>query len=111
MLRTIETSLWQPMRSGALAGMIATLPMTVFMLLMGRVLPKWQHYELPPEALTDEQAERAGVKEHMEKPERVTVALIAHVGYGAAMGTAYPLSAKNVSFPSIFKGIVFGLGV
>jgi putative membrane protein len=99
------------MRNGALAGMIATLPMTLFMLLMARVLPKWQHYDLPPEALTDELAERAGVKEHLEKPERVVAALIAHMGYGTAMGTVYPLFAKNISFPSILRGIVFGLGV
>src|SRR3954451_17999139 len=114
MIRTIETSaktLWQPMGSGALAGMIATVPMTLFMLLTGRVLPKWQHYNLPPETITDELAKRAGLKEQMEKPERVMVAVIAHVGYASAMGTVYPLFAKNVSFPSIIKGIVFGLGV
>lgn len=114
MVRTFETrakTLRQPMRSGALAGTIATVPMTVFMLLMGRILPKWQHYDLPLEELTDELAERAGVKEHLEKPELVAVALIAHFGYGAATGALYPLFAKSVSFPSILKGIVFGLGV
>lgn len=114
MIQTFETNaniFWHSTRNSAIAGMIATLPMTLFMLLMGRILPKWQHYNLPPEALTDELAERAGVKEHLDKPKRVATALMAHVGYGATTGMLYPLFAKNVSFPSIIKGIVFGLGV
>jgi putative membrane protein len=114
MIRTFETELtipWYSFINGAIAGMIATLPMTLFMLLVGRLLPKWQHYNLPPEEITDELAERAGMKEHMDKPERVTTALIAHVGYGTAMGTIYPLFAKSVSFPAMLKGTVFGLGV
>ena len=108
---TREKISWQTIRNGALAGMIATFPMNMFMLLMWRFLPKWQHYNLPPEAITDELAERTGMKEHMDKPERIAAALIAHVGYGAAMGTVYPLFTKKASFPAMLKGIVFGLGV
>jgi len=114
MIRAYETNVnlfWHSIRNGAIAGVIATLPMTLFMLLMGRILPKWQHYDLPPEKITDELAERAGVKEHLEKPERIAVALMAHMGYGAATGTLYPLFAKGVSFSAMLKGIVFGLGV
>ncbi|MHB8600140.1 MAG: hypothetical protein ACYDER_25435 [Ktedonobacteraceae bacterium] len=48
---------------GALAGTIATFPMTAFMLLMMRALPCRQHYNLPPEKLTDELAKRAGIKQ------------------------------------------------
>jgi hypothetical protein len=55
---TREKISWQTITNSALAGMIATFPMTMFMLLMGRFLPKWQHYNLPPEAITDELAER-----------------------------------------------------
>lgn len=114
MQRTFDTRgkiSWQTIRNGALAGMIATFPMTLFMLIMGQFLPKWQHYNLPPEAITDEIAERAGIKKHMDKPERVTTALLAHVGYGTAMGPMYSLFTKKVSFPAMLKGIVFGLGV
>ena len=32
---------------GSVAGLIATIPMTLFMLLMQQVLPKWQKYALP----------------------------------------------------------------
>lgn len=95
----------------ALAGMIATLPMTLFMLFVQRFLPKWQHYDLPPEKITDELAERANVKKHLDKPKRVGVALTAHFGYGAAMGVLYPFFAKIASLPLILRGIIFGLGV
>ena len=37
---------------GALAGFLATAPMTVFMLTTQRFLPKGQQYELPPELIT-----------------------------------------------------------
>ena len=97
--------------SGTIAGTISTVPMTVFMLLMGRLLPKWQHYDLPPEKLTDELTERVGVKQHLDKPKRVGLALIAHFWYGALMGAIYPFCAKNLPCPPIFKGIIFGVGV
>ena len=103
-----------PLLRGALAGTIATLPMTAFMLLMMRVLPRWQHYDLPPEKLTDELAKRAGVKQHMSKPQKVALALVAHFGYGAAMGTLYSLLMQrgNIkTFPFLAKGNIFGLAV
>ncbi len=99
---------------GAVAGTIATLPMTAFMLLMMRALPRWQHYDLPPEKLTDELAKRAGVKQHMNKPQKVAVALVAHFGYGAAMGMLYTLFMQKGTlrpFPFLLKGNVFGLVV
>ncbi len=99
---------------GALAGTIATVPMTAFMLLMMRALPRWQHYNLPPEKLTDELAKRAGIKQHMNKPQKVAVALVAHFGYGAAMGMLYTLFMQKGTlrpFPFLLKGNVFGLMV
>lgn len=99
---------------GTVAGTIATLPMTAFMLLMMRALPRWQHYDLPPEKLTDELAERAGVKQHMNKPQKVAVALVAHFGYGATMGMIYSLFMQKGTlrpFHFLLKGNVFGLAV
>ena len=99
---------------GAIAGTIATVPMTAFMLFMMRALPRWQHYDLPPEKLTDELAKRAGVKQHMSKPQKVAVALVAHFGYGAAMGALYTLLMErgNIKmYPFLLKGNIFGLVV
>ena len=52
---------------GSVAGLIATIPMTLFMLLMQQLLPKWQKYALPPERITTELAKRAQVGKHIEQ--------------------------------------------
>src|SRR6266702_5711332 len=80
---------------GALAGFIATAPMTVFMLLTQRFLPKGQQYDLPPEIITKELAHRAHVRQHMDKRQILAATTVSHFGYGAAMGALYgPLSKK-----------------
>jgi putative membrane protein len=103
-----------PVGKGAVAGTVATIPMTAFMLLMQQALPRWQHYDLPPEKLTDELADRAGAKKHMNKPQKVALALVAHFAYGAAMGTLYSLLMQrgNIkTYPFLLKGNIFGLAV
>ena len=82
---------------GSVAGLIATIPMTLFMLLMQQLLPKWQKYALPPERITTELAKRAKVGKHMNKPQRVGATLIMHFGYGSNMGIFYaPYRAENL---------------
>jgi uncharacterized membrane protein YagU involved in acid resistance len=95
--------------AGALAGVIATLPMTLFMLLMHRLLPRWQQYALPPERITTRLAKRTGVAKHMNKPQRIGAALVAHFGYGGNMGTLYTPLAHKLTLPPAIKGAIFGL--
>lgn len=94
-----------------MAGVVGTVPMTIFMLLMHRLLPNWQRYALPPERITDALAKRAGVGKRMDKRQRVGAAVVAHFGYGASMGMMYSLFARLTSLPVLVKGIMFGLVV
>ncbi|MDQ2743628.1 MAG: hypothetical protein M3Z66_15225, partial [Chloroflexota bacterium] len=55
---------------GALAGGIATVPMTAFMLIAHRSLPFWQRSSLPPKKITMNIAHRIGLKKHMDEPQR-----------------------------------------
>src|SRR5437868_5151532 len=98
---------------GAIAGFVGTLPMTIFMLVMHRVLPKWQQYALPPEEITDELEDRADIDKYMDKKQHFGVALVSHFGYGAAMGVLYNFLAKRASLPvpAVLKGAVFGVAV
>jgi len=96
---------------GAVAGFVATIPMTLFMLLMHRFLPNWQKYALPPEAITDELSERVDLDEHMDKPQLLAATLVSHFGYGAVMGMLYSVTVPRLPLPSVLKGILFGLGV
>ena len=96
---------------GALAGFIATAPMTVFMLTTQRFLPKGQQYELPPELITKELAHRAHVRWHMSKTQILAATLVSHFAYGAAMGALYSPLDKRLSLPNVVKGVIFGVVV
>jgi len=97
--------------SGACAGFAGTLPMTIFMLLTQRFLPRGQRYDLPPEIITKELAHRAHVRHRMNKTEVLRATMVSHFGYGAAMGTLYGPLAKRIPLPAIIKGVLFGLFV
>lgn len=94
---------------GSVAGIIATIPMTLFMMLMQQVLPKWQKYALPPERITTELAKRAEVGKHMNKSQRVGATLLMHFGYGSNMGMLYAPLARKIHLPPALKGAIFGL--
>ena|SRR5438552_10872626 len=96
---------------GALAGFLATAPMTVFMLVTQRFLPRGQRYDLPPEIITKELAHRAHVRQHMAKWQILAATTVSHFGYGAAMGTLYRPLEKRTPLPAVVKGVLFGLGI
>jgi uncharacterized membrane protein YagU involved in acid resistance len=98
--------------SGAAAGLIATAPMTAWMVAAHRRLPRRDRYPLPPHEITMNLAEEAGVRDALDSREaqkEVTLAL--HFGYGAAAGAAYALVAPRIPLPPAIKGGLFGLGV
>ncbi len=109
-LKTLSSQLGVPLSAGAIAGLIATLPMTLFMLLMQQLLPHHQKYALPPERITGQLAHRAGQK-HMSKPQLLATTLVSHFGYGSFMGTLYGTLSKKVRLPlpAAVNGIIFGL--
>jgi uncharacterized membrane protein YagU involved in acid resistance len=95
--------------SGTCAGFAGTLPMTIFMLLTQRFLPRDQRYDLPPEIITKELASRAHVRHHMNKIEVLVATTFSHFGYGAALGSLYAPLLKRLPLPGIIKGMLFGL--
>jgi uncharacterized membrane protein YagU involved in acid resistance len=96
------------MCQGALAGVVATVPMTVAMELMHRQLPAHERYPLPPREIMMEVAEEAGVKEQMDEPERIGMTLAAHFGYGAAVGALYAPLARRLPLPPALGGAAYG---
>ncbi|MBV9230228.1 MAG: DUF1440 domain-containing protein [Chloroflexi bacterium] len=92
-----------------IGGATGTIPMTIFMLVTQRFLPKGQRYELPPELITKELAERAHIRHHMNKTQVLIATLFSHFGYGAAMGVLYGILGRQLPFSSLFRGIVFSL--
>lgn len=95
---------------GAIAGTVATIPMTLVMIALFRRLPPAQHYPLPPRLITTKLAERTGIRPIMRDPTLTVATLLAHFGYGAATGALFPfLESRRVS-PAL-AGPGYGLAV
>lgn len=99
------------LRNGAIAGFLATGPMTATMELMFRFLPRRERYPLPPSQITAGLSEAVGLREHTSQEEHAALTLTGHFGYGATAGALYAPIANRVPLPPAIKGIVFGLVV
>lgn len=95
---------------GAIAGAVATIPMTLIMTRLFRQLPPDQRYPLPPRLITESIAERAGVNPASSDDALTRGTLIAHFGYGAATGALFPLLEQR-GYPPALAGPGYGLGV
>jgi uncharacterized membrane protein YagU involved in acid resistance len=96
---------------GALAGLAATVPMTLFMQRMHQQLPARERYPLPPSEIVEELTEQAGIDEQINASEHTALTMLAHFGYGAATGALYAPLAQVYHPPALLGGATFGLGV
>jgi uncharacterized membrane protein YagU involved in acid resistance len=106
-----KTTLPVALTVGALAGLTATVPMTLFMQQMHRKLPAHERYPLPPSEIVEELTDQAGVDEQINASEHIALTMLAHFGYGAATGALYAPLAQAYRPPALLGGTVFGLGV
>jgi uncharacterized membrane protein YagU involved in acid resistance len=96
---------------GALAGIVATIPMTLLMIEWHQRLPPAEKYPLPPREIVDELAEKAGVDEHLSETEKTNLSIIGHFAYGALNGAVYAPLVSLVQTPNPVNGVVYGLGI
>jgi uncharacterized membrane protein YagU involved in acid resistance len=92
---------------GSLAGLVATLPMTMIMEMLHRQLPPTERYPLPPREITEKLAEEADVKDELSEPEQTGLTLVSHFAYGTAAGAAYVLTADRLPLSPILRGPAF----
>jgi putative membrane protein len=93
---------------GAVAGLLATVPMTLSMELMHRQLPAREQYPLPPSEIMTV-AEEASLRGHLDPPKHTAATLAAHFGYGATAGALYGPLAAPLPLPPALKGSIFGM--
>jgi hypothetical protein len=74
---------------GALAGLVATVPMTALMIAVHRRLPWFERYQFPPEKITGELADALDLEVVQTEPVRTIATAVAHLGYGAGAGSVY----------------------
>lgn len=93
----------------ALAGLVATAPMSLWMLAAQRGLPAHERYPLAPELITARVGQRAGLAHLMARPAaRRTLSLLAHFAYGAATGSLYA-AVEHAAAPPLVRGAGLGL--
>ena len=83
--------------------------MTATMLVIDRLLPGWQRTRLEPRRITDDMLRCTGLKEDLSNKQRIGASLVAHLGYGAAVGSAYPLADPMIPLPRGLRGPAYGL--
>ena len=96
---------------GAVAGLGATVPMTVVMEIMHAALPDDEQYPLPPRIITMKAAEAVDLKKEMGEDERTAAALISHFAYGATVGALYAPVARKIPLAPPLAGACYGLAV
>lgn len=92
---------------GALAGIIATIPMSLAMLALHRLLPTAGRWPLPPKQITAQSGEAAGIE--LEEGSLEAATAITHLGYGGAVGALYGLVGPRLPLPRTPAGILFGV--
>jgi putative membrane protein len=95
--------------TGGVAGFLATLPMSLAMIAMHRILPVRHRYSLPPKKVTLRIARKLGIRTKLTGKKKNVASTLSHFGYGAAAGSVYGLTAGRMSGSPVAKGIGFGL--
>jgi uncharacterized membrane protein YagU involved in acid resistance len=95
---------------GAIGGLLATVPMTIFMHAVHHRLPPGERYALPPKRITRRlgNALRPTLKEYPPRWDLPTYA--GHFGYGTAAGAVFGALAHR-SASTVRNAVGFGLAV
>ncbi len=96
--------------AGALAGLIATAPMSATMLLLRNAWPETREAPLPPEIVTAEAADEVGVRDDLGETGLQAATVAGHFAYGAAAGALYAVAASKTRQP-ISTGVAAGLAL
>jgi uncharacterized membrane protein YagU involved in acid resistance len=97
--------------TGAAAGLLATIPMTMVMEALHQRLPGEPPRPLPPREITEAAVVKAGVGREVSERDKEDVTLAAHFGYGALCGAVFGLIAPRNRAAAVGSGMLFGLGV
>jgi uncharacterized membrane protein YagU involved in acid resistance len=96
---------------GAVAGLAATIPMTLLMVEWHRRLPREERYPLPPREIFDELIERVTVDDDLSETQKTNFSIASHFAYGTATGALYAPLISTFNQPSLTNGALYGVGV
>jgi uncharacterized membrane protein YagU involved in acid resistance len=101
----------QKILKGAVAGLLATLPMTIFMRAAWRMLPRREKYPLPPRLITRTLTKETGVDSKLDADQLTWLTLTFHFLFGAVAGSLYGALEQRVPIDENTKGSLMGLAV
>jgi uncharacterized membrane protein YagU involved in acid resistance len=93
---------------GAAAGLVATVPMTLFMRSAWKRLPAQEQYALPPREIT-RNLMRPGRFFRLSPEKQTILTLALHFLFGAAAGSVYGIVEEKVPLRESVKGLLTGL--
>jgi uncharacterized membrane protein YagU involved in acid resistance len=96
---------------GALAGCVATLPMTLVMSIIHRQLPPQERYPQEPSLIMQQIEQTLLPDRDLREPEHMALTLVSHFVYGAVAGTLYPPLTRHLPLPSALRGAGYGMAV
>lgn len=97
--------------TGAAAGLLATVPMTIVMEALHERLPGEPPRPLPPREITEAVAVKAGVNRELTERDVEWLTLGSHFGYGALCGAVFGLIVPRHPAAAVSSGMLFGFGV
>lgn len=106
-MRNTYTPIHKMLR-GAFAGMLATLPMTIFMLAFWLRMPARELHPLPPRQITHRLLREAGLHRHISQPNQSLLTWILHFLFGAAAGALYGVLDEKIPGRAPVKGLLAG---
>lgn len=109
MVRT--NSLSRKMLQGAVAGLLATFPMTIFMLAAWKRLPRREKYPLPPRLITRNLVGQVAPPRKLGDRNLTALTLLLHFLYGAITGSLYGILEDRIPLRQSVKGSLYGLAV
>lgn len=105
-------SLPQKMLQGAVAGLLATIPMTIFMLTAWKRLPEREKYPLPPRLITRNLVKEVQPPRKLGNRKLTALTLLLHFLFGAVTGSLYGLIEEKIPLKNgSAKGSLYGLSV
>lgn len=98
--------------AGGIAGLLATIPMTVVMIAGKRLLPRRSQDPLPPVQITQNALRAVRVDGEVSRAQEVALSIVNHFGFGASTGTLYgSLCPPRSVATALTSGCIYGLGV
>lgn len=107
LMKNINTPLRKMLR-GAVAGLMATVPMTIFMQASWLRLPARELHPLPPRRITRRLLRETGLHRRVNQLNERILTWLLHFLFGAAAGSIYGILDEKIPGDEDVKGLLAG---